>query len=89
MLLHVGALRRLHEVDALQHLSRVASVSGGSTAAALVARHWTALVGGTGSAKVFEQTVEADFRKIASTRVDAGSTTGGLVRPRRSVAEQG
>lgn len=88
MLMHVGALRRLHEVEALHHLSRVASVSGGSIAAALVARHWTALVGGAGSPKIFEQTVEADARKIASTRIDAGSITGGLVRPRRTVAEQ-
>lgn len=42
MLFHVGALRRLHELDLLRSTDRVSSVSGGSIVAALLALTWDA-----------------------------------------------
>ena len=43
MLFHVGGLVRLDEAGILSRLDRVSSVSGGSIAAAALAKHWDAV----------------------------------------------
>ncbi len=80
MLFHLGALWRLNELGHLPRLDRVSSVSGGSIAAGVLARHWDALAfGPDGVASNFDETVTADIRKLAGKTVDAWAVLRGLL----------
>jgi NTE family protein len=80
MLFHLGALWRLNELGYLPRLDRVSSVSGGSIAAGVLARHWEELdFGVDGVASNFEQTVAADLRKLAGKTVDVWAILRGLL----------
>ena len=89
MLFHVGALWRLNELGYLPKLDRVSSVSGGSITAATLARHWERLqFDGGGVANAFTAEVVAPVRRLASTTIDRMSIIGGILQPRRTVAEK-
>ena len=86
MLFHVGALRRLHEVGALQHITRVSSVSGGSIAAAVLAQAWPK-ISVTRDSDVFEAEVQHKLWNISDKRIDIASGVVGALRPGQSIAE--
>jgi len=89
MLFHVGALWRLNELGFLPRLDRVSSVSGGSIAAATLGLHWGRLqFDGDGVAQAFTADVVAPLRRLASTTIDRKSVIGGILQPRRTVAEK-
>ncbi|HZB76677.1 MAG TPA: patatin-like phospholipase family protein, partial [Solirubrobacteraceae bacterium] len=89
MLFHVGALWRLNQLGFLQRLDRVSSVSGGSITAATLGRHWDRLeFDGDGVAQGFTAQVVAPLRRLASTTIDRSSVIGGILQPRRTVAEK-
>lgn len=83
MLFHVGALRRLNEAGRLSTLTRVASVSGGSIAAGVLGRAWSALdFDGHGVARQFEHRVERPLFDLAGHTIDVRAVVTGL-RPGR------
>ncbi|MEM7322967.1 MAG: patatin-like phospholipase family protein [Actinomycetota bacterium] len=86
MLFHVGSLRRLNELGALDPLHRISSVSGGSLTSARLALDWQRIVGPAAVASGFD-----DFQKrvfdFAGKRIDIASGLVGIVRPRRSISE--
>jgi NTE family protein len=89
MLFHVGALWRLNELGFLPKLERVSSVSGGSIAAATLGRRWRRLeFDEDGTARAFTAEVVAPLRRLASTTIDRSSIIGGILQPRRTVAEK-
>jgi NTE family protein len=89
MLFHVGALWRLNELGFLPKLDRVSSVSGGSITAATLGLHWGRLqFDGDGVAQAFTGGVVAPLRRLASTTIDRKSVMGGILQPRRTVAEK-
>jgi NTE family protein len=89
MLFHVGALWRLNELGFLPKLDRVSSVSGGSIAGAALGRRWGRLqFDGDGIAQAFTAEVVAPVRRLASTTIDRRSIIGGILQPRRTVAEK-
>lgn len=79
-LFHLGALRRLNELGVLQQVETVASVSGGSTVAAHLARHHHVWKDGC-SADTWEQTISAPFRRFASRNFSTPSVLYGYPRP--------
>jgi NTE family protein len=89
MLFHVGALWRLNELGYLPKLDRVSSVSGGSITAATLGQHWDRLrLDGGGIAQAFAGELVAPLRRLASTTIDAGSILGGILQPKKTVAEK-
>ena len=79
MLFHLGALWRLNQLGYLGKLDRVSSVSGGSIAAGVLAKHWASLqFDENGHAPNFQSTVGADIHGLASRTVDAPAILGGL-----------
>ncbi len=89
MVFHVGALWRLNELGFLVKLDRVSSVSGGSITAATLGLHWGRLqFDGDGVAQAFTAEVVAPLRRLASTTIDRKSVMGGILQPRRTVAEK-
>jgi NTE family protein len=89
MLFHVGALWRLNELGLLPRLDRVSSVSGGSITAATLGRRWGKLqFDGRDVAQAFEAEVVAPLRRLGSTTIDRKSIIGGILQPRRTVAEK-
>jgi NTE family protein len=89
MVFHVGALWRLNELSFLLKLDRVSSVSGGSITAATLGLHWERLqFDGDGVAQRFTAEVVAPLRRLASTTIDRKSVMGGILQPRRTVAEK-
>ena len=82
MLFHVGVLWRLNELGWLPKLTRVASVSGGSITAGVLALNWNALGLGTGGvATNFGSRVVDPLRKMASTSIDVSSVVIGALLP--------
>jgi len=80
MLFHLGALWRLNELGYLPRLDRVSSVSGGSIAAGVLARHWDDLdFGPAGVASNFRETVAADLHGLAGRTVDVWAVLRGLL----------
>jgi NTE family protein len=78
MLFHLGALWRLNDAGMLPRLDRVSSVSGGSIAAGVLARHWADLAfDGAGVAANFQATVAADLHRIAGRTIDIPAVVGG------------
>jgi NTE family protein len=91
MLFHVGALWRLNELGYLPRLDRVSSVSGGSITAATLGLRWGVLAFDTAdvaSPASFDAAVVTPLRGLARQTVDKGSVIGGLLRPRRSIADE-
>jgi NTE family protein len=79
MLFHLGALWRLNELEYLRKLDRVSSVSGGSIAAGVLAKHWSSLCfDGGDRATNFEQTVAADIHSLAMRTIDSWAVLRGL-----------
>jgi NTE family protein len=83
MLFHAGALWRLNELGWLPKLDRVSSVSGGSIAAGVLAKHWNDLQFDptTGVAPNYPTTVAADLMKLAGKTIDIPAVLRGLTRP--------
>ena len=79
MLFHLGALWRLNEAGMLQSLERVASVSGGSITAGVLALAWPDLGFSSGVASRFEETVAAPIHALASRTVDLLAAAEGLL----------
>jgi NTE family protein len=87
MTFHIGALRRLYEVGALQHLERISSVSGGSIAAGHLAMKWPKLTESPNDLDVFIKEVQKPLFDFGGRRVDVSAGLRGLVTPGRSVAD--
>ncbi len=86
MLFHLGALRRLYEVGALQNVARISSVSGGSIASAHLALVWDELIAGPVDTDTFDRLLGRPLMQRADTLLDAKGIVGGLLTPRRSIA---
>ena len=65
-LFHLGALRRLYELNALGEVDTITSVSGGSVMAAYLAERWGGLRAHSGDIAHWEQAVAAPFRAFTS-----------------------
>lgn len=80
MLFHLGTLWRLNELAYLPKLDRVSSVSGGSIAAGVLAKHWTDLTfDANGVATNFEGTVADDLLALAGKTIDVWAVLRGLL----------
>ena len=80
MLFHLGTLWRLNELGYLPRLDRVSSVSGGSIAAGVLARHWSDLTfDASGVATNFDVTVAADLLALAGVTIDVPAALRGLL----------
>lgn len=89
MLFHLGGLWRLNELGFLLRLDRVSSVSGGSITAATLGLRWGRLqFDGDGVAQAFTAEVVAPLRRLSSATIDRKSVIGGILQPRRTVAEK-
>ena len=88
MLFHVGVLWRLNELGWLPKLTRVASVSGGSITAGVLALHWDALgFGAGGVAANFNAHVVDPVRRMAATSIDVSSVVIGALLPWTSASD--
>ena len=81
MLFHAGALWRLNELGWLPKLDRISSVSGGSIAAGVLAKHWNDLAFDphTGVAPSFPDTVAAQLIDLAGRTIDVWAVLRGLL----------
>lgn len=87
MIYHVGALTRLNEIGLLPQLREVASVSGGSISAGVLARAWADLrFDGGGRAANFWEVISAPLIHFASVGVDVKAILTGLL-PGRAAAD--
>lgn len=90
MVFHLGALRRLNEAGWLPRFTRVASVSGGSIVAGVLALAWRDLgFGPDGVASRFDELVEEPLFRLASTTVDVPAVLLGLLSGGASRRVQG
>lgn len=79
MLFHVGGLRRLNELGWLPRLTRVASVSGGSITAGVLALAWDRLdLDDAGVARNFTELVEQPLLDLAGRTLDVPAVVTGL-----------
>ena len=90
MMFHAGALHRLNEHGYLPRLTFVASVSGGSIAAGVLALAWRHLRfdPATGRAADFDERVLDPLRAMARREIDRPSVIGGLLTPRQRISER-
>lgn len=88
MLFHAGSIKRLHELGALIPLSRISSVSGGSIAAAVLARGWPHHSTPGAPAGAFKKHFEEPVWDIADRRIDVAAVLSGLATPWASVADK-
>ena len=87
MLYHIGALVRLNELGFLPQLQEIASVSGGSITAGVLARAWSTLrFDDEGVATNFVGEVAEPVIRFASIRVDVKAILLGLL-PCRTAAD--
>ena len=86
MTFHVGALRRLFEIEALSKIDRISSVSGGSIAAAYLALRWNKLMAHPGDVDVFLVEFQNPLFDFAGKRIDAIAGGVGMLTPGRSIA---
>lgn len=79
MLFHAGALWRMNDAGLLPRLKRVSSVSGGSLAAGVLAKHWDQLrFDGAGVASNFDEAVAARIMRFAGEGVDVRAVLTGV-----------
>lgn len=79
---HLGALWRLNEVGWLPRLDRVAGVSGGAIAAAVLGAAWDRLgFRDDGVAALFGSAVVDPILELAGETLDAGAVVGGVLGP--------
>ena len=79
MLFHVGGLRRLNELGRLPGLTRVASVSGGSITAGVLALAWRDLAfDDDGVGRQFTERVERPLLDLAGRTIDVPAVLTGL-----------
>jgi NTE family protein len=90
MMFHAGALSRLNELGYLRGLDFVASVSGGSIAAGVLALAWRHLRfdPATGRADDFDERVMDPLRSMTQRDIDKPSVIGGLLTPRERISER-
>jgi NTE family protein len=81
MLFHTGVLWRLHHCDILRTVKRVSSVSGGTIAAALLAKKWDAIYGAGAADSSFVDEFVTPIRKFADMSVDVSSIGKGTLLP--------
>lgn len=87
MLYHAGALVRLNEFGFLPRLAEVASVSGGSLTAGLLALRWPKLrFDNAGRAADFADQIVVPLRQLAGEALDIRAALHGLI-PGRSAAD--
>jgi NTE family protein len=80
MLFHLGSLIRLNEVGLLNRLDRVASVSGGSLTAGILAAAWSELkFDENGVATNLYETVSVPLLRLARWRIDVPAVLLGLL----------
>jgi len=80
MLFHAGSLWRLNDAGLLPRLDRIASVSGGSIAAGVLAHRWGKLsFDSTGVAADFASVVVEPLRALASRTIDVPAILLGLL----------
>jgi len=88
MLYHVGALARLNEFGVLPRLQEIASVSGGSITAGVLALAWPSLrFDASGRAGNFNDVVARPLLGFAGVGVDTPAILTGLLLPGRSAAD--
>lgn len=79
MLFHAGALWRMNDAGLLPRIKRVSSVSGGSLAAGVLAKHWDELrFDGAGVAANFDEAVAARIMGFAGKGVDVRAVLTGV-----------
>lgn len=79
MLFHVGAMWRLHELGLLKQVHTVSSVSGGSIAAATMARQFPRVAGEpVGATECYRLLVAAPLLKLSQTTLDLAAVTRSL-----------
>ncbi len=87
MLYHLGALKRLNDIGLLSRLAEIASVSGGSITAGVLAHAWPRLqFDEAGVAGNFEEEVAAPITSFARVGVDIRAALFGLL-PWRTAAD--
>lgn len=84
MLFHLGALERLNELGLLGKIGRFSSVSGGSFAAAILARAWDRLEFVDGHTEHFDREIRRPILTLAGGRVDTWLVPLGLIPPIRA-----
>lgn len=88
MLYHAGAIRRLNELGLLPDLCEVASVSGGSITAGVLARAWNKLrFDAEGRAANLEEEFVAPLMRFAKVALDVRAGLIGLLPGRSAGAE--
>jgi NTE family protein len=88
MLFHLGTLWRLNELGWLPKLTRIASVSGGSITAGVLAQAWGSLDFKGDVAQHFVQGVVEPVRRMADTSIDVSSVLTGVFLPGDSIADR-
>jgi NTE family protein len=82
MLFHTGALLRLNELGLLKKLNRVASVSGGSITAGVLALNWKRLqFDAAGRASNLRDLLVVPVQNLADQTIDRGSILSGVLLP--------
>ncbi len=86
-LFHCGALWRLAEVQYLQKLSRISSVSGGSITAGRLGLRWKALQAAGWTVEALVKEVVDPLRSFCARSVDIPAVLKGTLLPWKSIAE--
>lgn len=81
MLFHLGALWRLNELGVMKSLERIASVSGGSITAGVLAQAWPDLQFEKARAIDFEEKVAAPILRLADETIDWQAILWGALTP--------
>jgi NTE family protein len=88
MIFHLGALWRLNEAGYLGLLKRISSVSGGSITSGMLGLRWKQLQFSNGIASNYEELVVRPVMRFAESTIDVGSIIGGILFPRKSIADE-
>src|SRR5258707_6296608 len=86
-LFHIGALWRLNELQWLQRLTRISSVSGGSITAGMLALKWDRLKAANWGQGAFVKEVVEPLKSFCRRTVDVPSIVKGLLFPWKSVTD--
>lgn len=88
MLFHVGALWRLKELQLLAAVKRVASVSGGSITAGVLALNWDRIERESSDTSRFVAHVVAPIRELAGETIDVSAVGWGMLNPLRTIGDE-